>query len=105
MNRLRELRVSSNLTLQELAKIMNMSYSNIAMMERGERSLTQENVELFCSFFKVSSDYLLGLDSQKSRKDLPEFAFALYGEVKDLTEEQQEEILRLVKTHKEFLKK
>lgn len=37
-NRLRDLRKEKRLTLRDLAEKVNISYSNIAMIERGERN-------------------------------------------------------------------
>ena len=64
--RLKELRIEKRLTLRELADKLNMSYSNIAMIERGERNLTSDSLKSFCDFFDVSSDYLLCLSNQRN---------------------------------------
>jgi len=109
VNRIRELRTKNNYTLKKLAELLNMSYSNIAMIEREERSMTQENIQLFANFFNVSADYLLGRsdipnpEEIKKEPELSEFQFALYGEVKDLSNNQKDEILRLVKSYKNLL--
>ena len=60
MNRLRELRKSKGLSLRDLAKIVNMSYSNIASVERGEVLLKEDTAKIFASYFNVTLDYLLG---------------------------------------------
>lgn len=60
MNRLRELRKSKGLSLRDLAKIVNMSYSNIASIERGEVLLKEDTAKIFASYFNVTLDYLLG---------------------------------------------
>lgn len=64
--RLKELRIEKRITLRELADKLNMSYSNIAMIERGERNYTSDSLKSFCDFFNVSSDYLLGLSNQQN---------------------------------------
>lgn len=64
--RLKELRIEKRLTLRELADKLSMSYSNIAMIERGERNFSSDSLKSFCDFFNVSSDYLLGLSNQQN---------------------------------------
>lgn len=59
-NRLRDLRKEKRLTLRDLAEKVNISYSNIAMIERGERNFTSDSLIIFSNFFNVSTDYLLG---------------------------------------------
>lgn len=102
MNRLKFLREKENLTVRDLGKLTNISYGSISMMENGERSITEENIRVFSKFFNVSTDYLLGLSDNPNPIDnndlqLDEFEFALYGEVKELTEEQKQTILNMAK--------
>lgn len=60
MKRLRELRKSQNLTLQELSKILNISHQVISRYELGEREADYETTHRIAQFFDVSIDYLLG---------------------------------------------
>lgn len=60
MNNLKKLRLQNNLTLQELAKKVNIVASTISYLENGKRQFTQENLELLSKFFNCSTDYLLG---------------------------------------------
>lgn len=106
-NRLRELRLEKRLTLRELSEILNISYSNIAMIERGERNFTSDTLLMFASFFNVSTDYLLGKTDDRlptptsSPKDqLQGIKLALYNQTEELTEEQMEDVLKFV----EFIK-
>ena len=64
MNNLRKLRKSKNLTLRELSEEVNISYSNIAMIERGERKYTSDTLKIFSDYFNVPTDYLLGISSK-----------------------------------------
>lgn len=99
-NRIRKLRLEKGLTLRELSEELNISYSNIAMLERGERNLTSDTLAIFSRYFNVSTDYLLGLsDDRQPIEDTPSTPkFALYGLEKDLTDEQKEAIINLAKT-------
>ena len=64
-NRLRELRKERNLTLREVADLVHMSFSNVAMIERGERNFTADTLKVFSDFFNVSTDYLLCISDDR----------------------------------------
>lgn len=64
-NRIKELRKKNNLSLREVDEKVNINYSQLARIERGESFLTQQHIETLSSFFGVSSDYLLGLSDDK----------------------------------------
>lgn len=60
-DRLKNLRVESNLTQSQLAKIFNTTQRRISYFEIGK---VEPDLETLCSiakFFNVSTDYLLGL--------------------------------------------
>ena len=59
--RLKELRLSKNLTQTALAKETGISQSAINKWELGERKITQDYICLLCKYFNVSADYLLGI--------------------------------------------
>ena len=62
--RIRELRQAKKLSLREMAEQLNISFSQLAKIERGESLPSSEQVILFSDFFDVSTDYLLGLPSE-----------------------------------------
>lgn len=69
MNNLKKLRDERNLSIRELGELTKISYSTISYMENGIRPFTQANLEILCSFFDVSADYLLGkTDVRKSQE-------------------------------------
>lgn len=57
---LRELRISNNLTQDQLAKNLNLGRSRISMYERGEREPDIETLELISDYFNVDMNFLLG---------------------------------------------
>jgi repressor LexA len=59
-DRLKNLRFSSNLTQEELAKRLHLSKSRIGMYETGKRKPDLETAELFADFFNIDMDYLQG---------------------------------------------
>lgn len=60
MNNCLYLRKHNDLSLREIEKYTKINFSNYGLIEKGKRSLTQNHIEILCSFFKVSSDFLLG---------------------------------------------
>lgn len=60
-----------------------------------------ETLSKIANFFNVSSDYLLGKTDIQTKQTLDEQLaneqFALYGEVKDLTDEEKEAVLNFIK--------
>ncbi len=60
--RLKELRQESGLTLKELAKHLQVSDIAISRWENGLRIPNIENLANIAIFFKVSTDYLIGLE-------------------------------------------
>ena len=60
MNKLRELREDSDMTLAAVGAAVGTSAMSISYYERGERSLTEDFINKFCTLYGVTSDYLLG---------------------------------------------
>ena len=58
--RLRELRLSVDMSQNEFAKALGLSKSSVNMYERGEREPGIEMLETIADFFNVDMDYLLG---------------------------------------------
>lgn len=59
--KLRKLRKSKNLTLRDLAKDLDISYSALGKYERNERQPDYKTLKEIANFFHVSIDYLLGV--------------------------------------------
>ncbi|MCL5058337.1 MAG: helix-turn-helix transcriptional regulator [Actinobacteria bacterium] len=58
--RLKILREEKKLSQRELAKLMNMAPSTLAMYEVGKREPNYEMLNRIADFFSVTTDYLLG---------------------------------------------
>lgn len=65
-NRLKQLRVQSGLTQEQLAKQVGVSKSVISFYELRERSPSPEILIKFSSVFHVTTDYLLGISKEKT---------------------------------------
>lgn len=105
MNRLRELRNEKRLTLREMAEIIRIDKSTLSRYERGEQEIKASDLTLFCDFFCVSADYILGNSASKSIA-VPspiqpnEALIALHDQTEGLSEEQLKQVISYV----QFLK-
>lgn len=81
--RLHQLRKQANLQQKDLAAEIGVSANAISMMERGNRETTLEKLVVLAEVFHVSTDYLLGItDDPSRREDPPEEALILYRSLK-----------------------
>lgn len=63
--RLKELRMSQNLSQADVAKKLDISPSIISGYETGERTPSTENLLALSYLYKCSTDYLLGKSNDK----------------------------------------
>ena len=61
--RLKELREEKQISINKLAKELNVDHSTIVRWEKGERVPTIDNLYLVAVYFNVSADYLIGLEN------------------------------------------
>ena len=59
--KIRNLREDKDLNQTQLANNTNMTQRKISYIECGKCEPSIDDIVAFCNFFKVSSDYLLGL--------------------------------------------
>jgi len=64
-DRLKVLRKSRKLSLDDFAEILGLSKSSVHKYERGEREPSLETMEAIADYFNVDMDYLYGRDAQK----------------------------------------
>ncbi|HBC93682.1 MAG TPA: LexA family transcriptional regulator [Pelotomaculum sp.] len=62
-NRLKELRERMGISQRELAKLIQLSPSTVAMYELGQRSPDKDTVVKLADLFSCTTDYLLGRDT------------------------------------------
>ena len=60
--RLKKLRISKNLTQEQLGKVLGVTKASICCYEKGTRTPTLETLLDIVEFFGVSADYVLGTD-------------------------------------------
>ncbi|MDR3263074.1 MAG: helix-turn-helix domain-containing protein [Clostridiales bacterium] len=63
-NRLKELRMYHGMTLQQIAKLVNVSHVSYLHWEQGKTEPSISTILLLCNIFNVSADYLLGLENE-----------------------------------------
>lgn len=60
--RLKELRLEAKLTLVELSLKTGLSKSSLSAWENSTSDISSDNLIVLANFFKISTDYLLGLE-------------------------------------------
>lgn len=63
--KIRNLREDADLNQTELGKAVCMTQRKISYIECGKYEPNLDDIIALCNFFKVSSDYLLGLSEKK----------------------------------------
>ena len=62
---IRDLREDNDKTQQEIADILGTSQTMYARYERGANELPIHHLIALCRYYKVSSDYILGLSDKR----------------------------------------
>lgn len=60
--RIKELRTEQGLSMSELSKLTGISSSALCNWENNLNDISGDNLIILAKFFKVSTDYLLGLE-------------------------------------------
>lgn len=63
--KIRNLREDADLNQTALGKAVNMTQRKISYIECGKCEPSIDDIIAFCRFFKVSSDYLLGISNSE----------------------------------------
>lgn len=98
--RLKDLREEKGVSQQQLANILGISQGSVGNWESGIREPNFETIKKIADYFAVSTDYLLGRTdepNQSTDQQLEGIEFALFGEIKELTEDEKQDILNFVK--------
>lgn len=101
--RLRKLREEKKLTLEELSEELCISKSLLWDLEQGRRRVHGELLLKIALYFKVSTDYLLGLSDKQSEKNGLSVQYNLDPEItsiltksKELSPKGKEQLRRVV---------
>lgn len=60
--RIKELRIKNQYSIEQLSKLTNISKSSLCRYENNQSDIKAEQIVILAKFFKVSCDYLLGLE-------------------------------------------
>ncbi len=63
--RIRDLREDKDITQKEMAKILNCSQQVYSNYELGQRDVPTDVLIRLAKFYKVTTDYILGLSDKK----------------------------------------
>ena len=95
--RIKEVRLSKDMTMEELGNKLGKTKSTISTWEKGSRSPKMGELEDIASFFNVSINYLLGLSDTDNKK-----TFELTNKKLDELQKRVEKNLQKNPNHKEF---
>ena len=65
--RIRNLREDADMNQTQLGDAVNMTQRKISYIECGKYEPSVSDIISFCNFFKVSSDYLLGISKNRKK--------------------------------------
>ena len=68
--RIKELRLSNNLTQEKLAELVGMERTNITRIEAGKHFPNAENLEKFAKIFNVLPNELFYIQHHKNKEEL-----------------------------------
>ena len=107
-DRIRELRNSRNMTQDELAEAAEINRVSVAKYEAGIVRPTAKNLAKLSAALGVTSDYILGQSEEEaaaSGVDISGVEFALNSEIKEMTEEEKQDVLDYVRFKRSQRKK
>ncbi len=115
MERLKQLRQEKGLYQKDVAAYLGVDRTTYVKYETGVSEPTQETLKALADYFDVSIDYLLGRTDEKNpgqkgpEFDVNSIEYALYGEVRELDDEEKQQLLELArfmrKRRKEMMEK
>lgn len=95
--RLKQCREEKGVSQTNLAEYLMITRQAYNHYETGNRLPTQETLIKIAEYFNVSTDYLLGrTDEPRTKTPDEEIRIAAFGEARDFTDEETEEIKRFI---------
>mgnify|MGYP001254964452 CR=1 FL=1 len=98
--KLKELREKSGQSQYAFAKSFGVAQSTVGSWESGAREPNLETINAIAEYFNVSVSDLVDNSTTISKsldEQLDGIEFALFGEVKDMTEAQKRDVLNFIK--------
>ena len=100
MNRLRELRIEKNESLETVAKYLNVTIQTVSNYETGKREMNPDTLLKLSEYYNVSIDYLLGKSNIRNPEQIGDFRFAYHKETEGMTDEEIKDDLNFYKEMK-----
>ena len=105
---IRAARIAANLTQAELAKRIGVKQQTIQKYENGiVTNIPSDRIEAIAKALEVTPAYLMGWEQEPAQdaeptldEQLEGIEFALWGEVKDLSDDEKQDILDFIKFKK-----
>lgn len=97
--RISELRKQAGMSQFQLAKVLHIGQSTLAMYEKNKRKPSLEMLSAIADYFNVTTDYLLGRPEKKKEKqnvELTDDDIIMTYQGKELSDEDREIIKRLM---------
>lgn len=91
--KLRHARKSCQLTQKELAEAVGAKHNSVSNWEKGQNQPDARTIQRLCTVLNVEANYFFE-DRQQETSPLE---FALFGEVRQLTEEDKQDVLDFVR--------
>ena len=101
--RLRDARKAKGLTQKELAAMIAVKHNSVSNWENDQNKPDLDTIRRICSVLDISSAYLLEGETapvplqDELNRALTDTEFALFDEVRHLTEEDKQDILEFVR--------
>lgn len=67
--RIRALREDSDLNQTQMSEILETNQRKVSRMETGENEPNLHDIQVYCEYFNISADYLLGLTDRPLKLD------------------------------------
>lgn len=105
-NKLKEIRLKSNITGIQAAEYLNITPSFYYALENGKKTLTEEYLRKLSVLFEVSVDSILGIEELKIKEvlqndELPKDLKVILKDAKELTTDQIKIISTIIKEFRE----
>ena len=99
-NRIKELRIAKGMKQDELGRRCGVKQGAVSTWETGSSNPKPEALQIMCDIFGVSLGYLMGIEYDEKEESIENVSYALNGEIRDLTEEEERDILDYVRFKK-----
>lgn len=99
VERIKNIRESQKISQEDMAELLNMTYSNYSKIENANQNITVKHLRNICKVLRISADLLLFDESEQDKlltfNDYLKFAEVFSDEEIDVTIKKWQKIKRL----------